>query len=104
MPLFDFRCSQCNTIHERLIQSQASETTECPNCGADCKRITVSRFNVAGTKPKTNDASLTASGADFVNNPDSFVKAMDTFGEKVGAPLTAGQKERAVERLKSAKP
>ena len=104
MPLFDFRCSRCDAVHERLLASgELDDSGTCPDCGSPTARITVSRFGIAGTKPRTSEASLGSTGADFMASPDRFVRAMDTFGEKVGAPLTANEKERAVSRLEEAK-
>lgn len=104
MPLFDFRCLSCGAVHEALYPSAEAAVAEpCRACGAATERVTVSRFGIAGARPKTSEASLGSSGADFMSNPDKFVTAMDTFGEKMGSPLTATEKERAVTRLEDAK-
>ncbi len=105
MPLYDFLCDSCGSVHEELVAS-ADDTTavHCPACGAPCRRQTVSRFQISGTRPRTDPASLAASGGDLVTDTDTFVTAMDTFGDSIGDGLTASQKERAVERLKKARP
>ena len=104
MPLYDFRCSTCQSVHERLIAAGSKLGIHCPSCNGLCERVKVSTFSIAGAKPRTNESSLLSSAADFMKNPDKFVTSMDTFGEKVGASLTSTEKERAVERLKDAKP
>lgn len=40
MPIFDFRCSACTRIFERLVR--ASETPQCPQCGATAAEKQVS--------------------------------------------------------------
>lgn len=103
MPLYGFKCTDCGAVHEKLLdRAEADDSVSCPRCGAGTERVRVSRFGIAGAKPKTSAASLASSGADFLASPDKFVTAMDTFGEKVGEPLTAIEKERAVARLKEA--
>lgn len=103
MPLHDFRCTDCGAMHEELRSGAArNEAARCHACGGVAERVPVSRFRVAGAKPKTADAALASTGADFLSSPDRFATAMDTFGEKVGAPLTAAEKERAVSRLEEA--
>ncbi len=100
MPLHDFRCTDCGATHEELRSAtNRDRAARCHACGGVAERVPVSRFRVAGAKPRTADASLASTGGDFLSNPDRFVTAMDTFGEKVGAPLTPTEKERAVSRL-----
>ncbi|MYF12742.1 MAG: zinc ribbon domain-containing protein [Gammaproteobacteria bacterium] len=103
MPLYGFRCTDCGTAHEELRPfAERDQSACCRSCGGVAKRVPVSGFRVAGAKPKTADASLASTGADFLSSPDRFVTAMDTFGDKVGARLTAAEKERAVSRLEEA--
>ncbi len=100
MPIYEFRCGKCDAVTEKLIRKDDEiEQLSCTQCGAEVSKI-LSTFRIDGATPKTSDASLAASGRDFSENPDKFVKAMDAFGEKVGSPLTKTEKERAVERLK----
>ena len=103
MPLYDFRCTDCGAMHEELRSRAGRErATRCRACGAVAERVPVSGFRVVGARPRTADASLASTGADFMSNPDRFVTAMDTFGERVGARLTPVEKERAVSRLEDA--
>lgn len=103
MPIYEYRCAQCGAIREELRAiSDRDDVLNCARCDAVVTRVTATRFGVRGTRVKTSDAALGASGGEFMANPDSFVKAMDTFGEKVGAPLTSVEKERAVSRLEDA--
>ena len=104
VPLYDFRCTNCGATQEELRSfSGRDQDTCCRQCGATATRVQIAKFGIAGTKPRTSDASLASTGSDFLSNPDKFVTAMDTFGEKVGAPLTSNEKERAVTRLEEAK-
>ena len=102
MPLFDYRCVTCGSIHEALVSSaEADQKRVCPACDGNALRKTVSRFQPRGIRSRTDQASLGMTGRDFLADHDKFAAAMDTFGESIGNPLTAQEKERAVERLKN---
>lgn len=104
MPLFIFKCERCDAAFERLVgQRENRKTLRCRRCGGASARQEISCFNVAGMRSRTSSASLTASGAEFVSNPDSFVTAMESFGDKIGDRLTARQIDNAVDKLKQAK-
>ncbi len=52
MPLYDFRCQQCNNLFESLLTSSAPEAiaeVRCPKCGsADVRKtITAASFRLA---------------------------------------------------------
>ena len=101
MPIYEYRCEACCQVKEALFrQNEKPERIVCDECGAGAERI-LSSFSIEGAAPKTSNASLAASSNDFATNQDTFVKAMDTFGEKVSNPLTKQEKERAVERLRN---
>ena len=35
MPIYEFECSKCETVYERLMKVDESyDTLECPSCGA----------------------------------------------------------------------
>jgi putative FmdB family regulatory protein len=45
MPLYEYRCGQCNHRFEKLIRSAAAaDEAECPNCGSVGARRLVSTF------------------------------------------------------------
>lgn len=48
MPIFDFICTECKKIFEKMVRSETK--VECPNCGANCeKKLTApSRFIGSG--------------------------------------------------------
>ena len=102
MPLFNYQCERCAAVFEALADYENMKVLPCNRCGGASKRHAVSLFWI-GAKPKVNRTSLSATGADFISSPDSFVSAMDTFGEKIGDRLTKRQMEKAVEQLKQAK-
>ena len=102
MPLFNYECGKCSAVFEALTDYANKSVLSCIRCGGASKRHAVSLFQI-GAKPRINRASLSATGADFISSPDSFVSAMDTFGDKIGDRLTTRQMERAVEKLKQAK-
>lgn len=101
MPLFNYQCGKCATVFEALTDYDNKKMLSCTRCGGASRRHGVSLFRI-GIKPKINAASLSATGADFMSSPDSFVSAMDTFGDKIGDRLTTRQIEKAVEKLKQA--
>lgn len=104
MPLFNFQCEECRSVFEALVgHRERAKKSCCPRCGGRSERQEVSRFKIGGRRGKISEASLNANGGDFVSDPDSFVAAMDTFGDKIGDRLTSGQMEKAVENLKRAK-
>lgn len=37
MPLYDFRCPRCQTVHERLVR--ADSTPACDTCGQPLERL-----------------------------------------------------------------
>lgn len=103
MPIYEFHCKRCEATQEKLRSFDTrDDTLLCQNCSGITKRVQVTRFGVTGGKPKTSDASLASTGADFASSPDKFVKALDTFGEKMGTRLTNSDMERAVSRLEEA--
>ena len=102
MPLFNYQCGSCETVFEVLTDYESKRALACGLCGGASKRHAISLFRI-GAKPKINRKSLSATAADFISSPDSFVSAMDTFGEKIGDRLTKPQMEKAVEQLKQAK-
>jgi putative FmdB family regulatory protein len=102
MPLFNYQCGSCANVFETLANYQERTTIRCTRCGGASKRQAFSLFHIVG-QPKVGRASLSASSADFLSNPDTFVGAMDTFGDKIGDRLSKRQMEKAVEQLKRAK-
>lgn len=37
MPLYDFKCKECNAIEELLVSSDS--VVECAQCGGECERL-----------------------------------------------------------------
>jgi hypothetical protein len=102
LPLFNYQCESCAAVCEVLTNYESKAALSCALCGGASKRHAISLFRI-GAKPRINRKSLSATGADFISSPDSFVSAMDTFGDKIGDRLTGPQMEKAVEQLKQAK-
>lgn len=101
MPLFTFQCRDCNCLFEALVASSEKRTLRCRQCGGLSRRHSVSAFRVGGRRPTTGKGALQATGSDFISNPDSFVSAMDSFGDRIGDRLTNRQMEKAVEQIKT---
>ncbi len=102
MPLFNYQCWKCEAVFEVLIGSDDRKAVRCNRCGGASKRLVVSCFRILGGKAAARSA-LGHTGADFLSSHDSFVSAMNSFGDKIGDRLTSRQMEKAVERLKQAK-
>lgn len=55
MPIFEYRCSKCNTKFEVLHKStQISEEVTCPNCNSNDSKKLLSTFS-ASMNGKTNN-------------------------------------------------
>jgi putative FmdB family regulatory protein len=48
MPLYEYRCLDCNRLFERLVRSW-NEATSCPTCASEQVEKQVSTFAFAGT-------------------------------------------------------
>lgn len=102
MPLFNYQCQKCTAVFEALVDVGDKKAVRCTRCGSASKRQAVSSFRIIGGKSGPGNAPG-RTGADFVSSPDSFVSAMNSFGDKIGDRLSNRQMERAVEQLKQAK-
>ena len=56
MPIFEYRCSDCDHNFEKLLFS-ASSTVVCPVCGADEVVRKPSLFGTAGLEKQTSSSS-----------------------------------------------
>lgn len=102
MPLFNYQCRKCEAVFEALIDTGDRSVVRCKNCGGGSRRLAVSSFRIIGGKSGPGSAPG-RTGADFISNADSFVSAMNSFGDKIGDRLSGRQMEKAVEQLKQAK-
>ncbi len=102
MPLFNYQCRKCEAVFEALIGADDRKAVRCGKCGSASKRLAVSSFRIIGGKAGPGSAPG-RTGADFLSSHDSFVSAMNSFGDKIGDRLTSRQMEKAVEQLKQAK-
>ena len=102
MPLFNYQCRKCEAVFEVLTSADDRKVVSCGRCGGASKRQAVSSFRIIGGKSGSGNAPG-RTGADFISRPDSFVSAMNSFGDKIGDRLTNRQMEKAVEQLKQAK-
>jgi putative FmdB family regulatory protein len=102
MPLFNYQCRKCAIVFEALMGADDTTAVGCTRCGGASKRQAVSSFRILGGKSGPGNAPG-CTGADFISRPDSFVSAMNSFGDRIGDRLTNRQMEKAVEQLKQAK-
>jgi putative FmdB family regulatory protein len=101
MPLYNHECRKCGAVFEALIAFDSKAKVYCNRCGGESLRSEVSRFRILGAVQKGRDRGQSAT--DLVSNADSFVSAMNSFGDKIGDRLSNRQMERAVENLRKAK-
>jgi len=60
MPLLEYRCSECSTLFERLVQrTEAADRADCPQCGADKGQRLLSLF----AQVRGSDGASTAASA-----------------------------------------
>jgi len=64
MPIFEYKCSDCGTVFEKLISGNISKTFDCPNCSSDNtdKKLSVFGGIVMGSSKQTNCASAPTCG------------------------------------------
>jgi len=49
MPIFEYRCHECQEVFETLqLSREAAEDTECPGCGSERTEKLVSAFATSG--------------------------------------------------------
>ncbi|MBI3695180.1 MAG: zinc ribbon domain-containing protein [Acidobacteria bacterium] len=51
MPIFEYRCTSCNTAFEELVLSRSDTHVECPSCGGTKVKPLVSRFAALTASP-----------------------------------------------------
>ncbi|HLZ08903.1 MAG TPA: zinc ribbon domain-containing protein [Chloroflexota bacterium] len=57
MPLFEYRCRDCNASFERLIHRDLADSVDCPECGGSRSRRLLSMF---ATINQTSDGPMGA--------------------------------------------
>jgi len=49
MPVYEYKCEQCEKVEEVLHSMTETPDVNCPDCGAPCGRI-ISSFKIHGTE------------------------------------------------------
>lgn len=65
MPLYEYRCIECNEKFEKLVRSTLAEAEVCcPNCGSSSVKRLVSLFGALGfsTGSSGSDCATTVGG------------------------------------------
>jgi putative FmdB family regulatory protein len=101
MPLYNYECQGCQTVFEVLTEFGTKVKVACERCGGESRRSEIAAFSILGSNG--NGRASGKSGSDFFSNADTFVSAMNGFGDKIGDRLSNRQMERAVENLRKAK-
>ncbi len=94
MPLYEYRCQQCNRHTEKRQKFSDVEITECPHCGGHLERV-ISAPNIAfkggGWYKDLYSSPKPASGGESKDNaasPDTAAKPAATGGEASHAPAS----------------
>jgi putative FmdB family regulatory protein len=64
MPIFEFKCKNCNHVFEELVMSSAENGgVECPNCGTQSTEKLMSAFSSSSSSgPTYSSAGCGSSG------------------------------------------
>jgi len=57
MPIYDYRCRRCGSVHEVFTQRADAASISCPSCGADDMEKLLSSFNVMSEGTRTGGAT-----------------------------------------------
>ena len=56
MPLYEYRCEKCETVHDVIQKFSDAPLTDCPSCGGPVtKLVSMSSFALKGTGWYTTD-------------------------------------------------
>jgi putative FmdB family regulatory protein len=94
MPIYEFECTECGDVFERLQKISDADPTVCPNCGAGRirRKLTAPAFRLAGSGwyetdfKKDGDKKRNLAGKDEA--PKSDVKAGEGDAKKGEATKT----------------
>jgi len=67
MPIFEFKCRECNHIFEELIFSSNIDTSGlvCPECGAKSSEKLISTFSSAGNNSFASSGTPSCGNSGF---------------------------------------
>jgi putative FmdB family regulatory protein len=64
MPIYEYRCADCESDFETIVRSMISaETVTCPQCGSTRVKKAISLFGAASGGSKTGATAAVSSGA-----------------------------------------
>ena len=72
MPLFSFKCTECEFIVEKMIGADGYQDVICEECGAVCKRL----FSMCGNRTRLN-------AKDFYN--EKILPGVKKFGDDLNS-------------------
>lgn len=65
MPLFEYRCSDCQEQFEELVSYSESKDVDCPHCGGHNTEKLVSAFAIIGGSSSGGSDNACGSGGGF---------------------------------------
>ncbi len=64
MPIYEYRCTDCDNDFEALVRSMVqTETIQCPTCGSTHVKKAISLFGAATGGSRTGGATTSTAGA-----------------------------------------
>ena len=88
MPLFEFRCEECNRRFTLLVGMVAEQKRqECPRCGSARLRKLISRFAVARGEESVLDDMADPSSLGDPEDPRAMADWMRRVGREMGEDL-----------------
>jgi putative FmdB family regulatory protein len=84
MPIYEYRCSECNSVFEKLQSFAAPQICQCPECGKEANRIvSLGSFILKGTGWYVTDHP---SNSRIKNSSESKTESLDTKTPKTDKP------------------
>ena len=107
MPIYEFECTSCGTVFERLQKLSDSDPTECPNCHQESvkRRLTAPAFRLAGSGWYETDFKKEGdTKRNLVGKDDAPVAKADAKPDAKPDPKPASKPEGASAPAAAAKP
>jgi len=98
MPLYEYRCSKCEVVHEVMQKFSDAPLEKCPQCqGAVSKLMSLSSFALKGSGWYTTDYKKAQSSSNVAPSSSTESSAVAASGNASAAPsqseVTVGKKE-----------
>jgi putative FmdB family regulatory protein len=97
MPIYEFECTACNAVFDRLQKLSDADPEECPECGKRTikRRLTAPAFRLAGSGwyetdfKKDGDKKRNLAGNDDAPKAETKTESKDSAGSSPPPPPAA---------------